>query len=171
MPIVGRRTFRSRGMGAGVAFQAPVIMRSTMQAPRAPSGAPTKPVITVNTKPVTISLPGAPKLTIPVPVMPAPKPVVTGTRTQAPTPAAPPALPPTYVNYQIPPSSGPILTGPISGPGITDTTGAPPAPPPVTVDNSGGGGGGPVSVPTSGQPFPWLWVGLGALGLYLIVSR
>jgi hypothetical protein len=166
VPIVGRRTFRSRGMGAGVAFQAPVIMRSTMQAPRAPSGAPTKPVITVNTKPVTISLPGAPKLTIPVPVMP--KPVVTGTRTQAPTPAAPPALPPTYVNYQIPPSSGPVLTGPISGPGITDTTGAPPAPPPVTVDNSGGGGGGPVSVPTAAQPFPWLMILAIAGGLYLV---
>jgi hypothetical protein len=166
-------------MGAGVAFQAPVIMRSTMQAPRASTGAPTKPstsfpntgnATTVQFKPMVLpGFPGMPKVTIPVPVMP--KPVVTGTRTQAPTPAAPPALPPTYVNYQIPPSSGPILTGPISGPGITDTTGAPPALPPVTVDNSGGGGGGPVSVPTSGQPFPWLWVGLGALGLYLIVSR
>jgi hypothetical protein len=159
-------------MGAGVAFQQPVILRSTMQAPRAPSGAPTKPAPApkVAIKPPTVvSITQVPKI-----LGPSVHPFV-GTRTQTPTPTSPgnPGAPPIPQPHFLTPgqqltTDGPI-SAPLQGPGITDTTGAPPAPPPsVTVDNSGGGGGGPVSAAPAAQPFPWLAILAIAGGLYLV---
>jgi len=166
-------------MGAGVAFQQPVILRPTMQAPRAPSGAPAP---SPTFKPVTIAIPGAPKVTIPSPVMP--RPTVTGTRTQLPIPTRPAPIPQPHFltpggTTQV--STTGVLTAPVQGPGIPPTTDqgfVPPPPPTITGGGGGGGGGGDGSggnagaggSPASGRPFPWLILVLVAGGLYLVTS-
>jgi hypothetical protein len=155
-------------MGAGVAFQAPVIMRPPPPPPRAPSGAPSKPLIPT-------SLPGFPG----IPVSQVPRTIIQGIKQQIPTggglpvpvrPAVRPR-PTTIIDYQIPPSQGPILTGPISGPDQGST------PPPIMPTDSGpgggggggGGSGGGSGIAISGHAqIPWVWVALAAAGLYLV---
>ncbi len=149
-------------MGAGVAFQAPIIMRPNPPASRAPSGSPTKPSIPT-------SLPGFPG----IPVFQVPRTIIQGIVKQSglPVPTRKPLTlpPPTYDPTGPYTSAPPVLTGPISGPGITDTGGAPPAPPPMSAGGGGGdgSGGGGVSVAASAH-IPWLTIALIAGGLYLV---